>query len=104
MPCLPLVSRTQRHRSVPRHLHSLRVHCTRLESGIPRAQLRGWVDCLVIWPTPLKLYNPEKRTNIEGEMQMGAARTHGGRRFDEEVLEHYYKAAAVAGWSPFNRG
>ena len=37
VPCLPLVSRTQRHRSVPRHFHCVRVHCTRLESGIPRA-------------------------------------------------------------------
>ena len=62
------------------------------------------MDCLVIWPTPLKPYNPEKRTNIEGEMQMGAARADGGRRFDEEAWDQYYVAAAVAGWSPFNRG
>ena len=43
-------------------------------------------------------------TNMEGEMQMGAARADGGRRLDEEAWEQYYEAAAVAGWSPFNRG
>ena len=37
-------------------------------------------------------------------MQMGAALADGGPRFDEKAWEQYYEAAAIAGWSPFNRG
>ena len=36
-------------------------------------------------------------------MQMGAALADGGRRLDEKAWEQYYEAAAIAGWSPFNR-
>ena len=81
----PWVSRTPPHRSVPRNLHCLRVHCTRLASSIPKAQLRGWVDCLVVWPTPLKPHDQEKHANTQGEMQMGAALADGGRRLDQKA-------------------
>ena len=81
-----------------------RQHCTRLESGTPKAQLCGWVHCLVIWPTPLKPHDQEKHANTLGEMQMGAALADGGRRLDEKAWEQNYDAAAIAGWSPFNRG
>ena len=63
---------------------------------VSRKRNSGWVDCLVVWPTPLKPDDQEKHANTQGEMQMGAALADGGRRFDEKAWEQYCEAAAIA--------
>ena len=40
---------------------------------------------------------------LRARLQMGAALADGGRRLDQQAWEQHYEAAAIVGWSPFNR-